>query len=280
MVAKKTAGKKKAASRKAQPGTDIAVPRSMSEWEKRLAEAAEAQSATEHVSESTILSIRGGSFKIGGETIGDGKTLSVIILASSHQNAYYDSPFDDEEPSAPACFAVSETGVDMAPVEDCPHPQNDQCKGCWADEFETDNRGRGKACGQGRMLAMIDADADVDEAELVSLRLGVYSSKNWARYVKGLQRKLNRPSFGVVTTLSFDPEQDYPVLLFEVEEVIESAEALESIVGRLDEAKERSLSPPDFSLYVSPEEKKPAGRGSKASGKARGKKTAARRGRA
>jgi len=92
--------------------------------------------------------------------------------------------------------------------------------------------------------------------------------RNWDKYVTGLQKKLNRPCFGVVTKFTFEEGAEWPIVIAEVDSVIDDATQLQIIMGRIDEIRTSLNEPFDVSGYEPP----------KARPKAKAKATKGRRG--
>lgn len=98
-----------------------------------------------------------------------GSSMEVVILASTFENAYYDTPYDEDNPSSPACYAVSDSEDELVPAEDAPNKQADTCAECPMNVFGSDARGKGKACANRRRLALLAA-GDL-EGQIAFLRL-------------------------------------------------------------------------------------------------------------
>jgi hypothetical protein len=206
------------------------------------------ESAKEVAIGGNKLSIKGGKFSYKGASLGE--ELKVIILSSAFVNEFYNSDFDPESITPPACFAINQESEEaLQPHDSSPEKQNDICHGCPQNEWGT-GKGKGKACSNRRRLALINAeDEDFAESEIVMLSIGPTSLKNWKGYVKSLEKKLQRPPFAVVTTLTFDDEADWPVIEFELTHPIEDDEQLEIIMSRIDEGSDIVLTPFDVSGY-------------------------------
>lgn len=97
----------------------------------------------------------------GGMTFGD--ELRVVVVDFCTHKTYYDRPYDPQNSSPPACMAIGEVIAEMVPEEGVPAPQSDLCKNCWANEWESDDRGKGKRCKETRELAV----ALVDDLETI-----------------------------------------------------------------------------------------------------------------
>lgn len=171
---------------------------------------------TEVVSEgsSNTISTGGKTFSLGDLELGE--ELSVVIVGSVFENAYYDRPYNSDELSPPACFAIHEEKGEMKPHEDSPLPQAKSCDECPMNEWESAATGRGKACSNKRRIAMYAYDENgMNTDQLVQLRISPTGLKKYNAYVKGVVARLQRPVYGVATKISFDDKQTYPTLVFE-----------------------------------------------------------------
>lgn len=218
------------------------------------------------------ISLRGGKFSHQGATLG--REIEVIILSFSHVKTYYGQAFDAENMTAPGCMAVSETGKDMVPVEDAPNKQAEACGSCPLNKFNTAEKGKGKACKDGRRLAVISTEVDdLSEAEIALITVPPSSLKNFAGYERTLHNKLKVPSLGVITKISMDEDAEWPTLDFEVVKQITDKKMLAMLIKRReDETNELLMGTPDFSNYVPPaagkKGKKPAAKAAKKGSKA------------
>jgi len=232
MAVKKKTSTKKAAPKKAMAKRKQST--AMVGWEEKLA--AEAQAEAERTGASSgggnFISIQGGKFKCQGEALGD--ELSVIVLNSVYAREYYDTKFDPEDTKSPACFNIAADVKDIiGPHPDAPNPPSQECDGCPKNEWGSADYGQSKACGSKVIFAIMDPDAIGDEDyQPLTLRAGVNSMLNWDAYVKGLAKRVKRPTYAVVTTMTFDDESAYPVLKFKMDRIIESKDAIEEIYSR------------------------------------------------
>lgn len=178
-----------------------------------------------------------------------GNEINVIIVGHVKVHAYYDTPFDEDNVSAPACFAHSTTGENMAPVDESPAKQSEICEDCWAFKFKSDSRQKGKACGENHALAVIFTDdvADSDDPEITLLKVPVTSGATFRRYIKTLNSN-DMPSWAVMTTIKFDENADWQKLLFDLDgEVPEKY--LQVCRSKFKASMEMLMVKPDFSTY-------------------------------
>lgn len=196
-------------------------------WEQEMRAAATKQSSAEKAWGGGFgqIKITGGRMSIDGEYI-PGDALDVVVLTSVHLNEYYATAFDSQNPTVPACFAYGDETLDdpeaeMVPVaddvDDLQLIDSDgesvgKCEGCWANQMGSADTGKGKACKNVRRLLVMTEDGlssaeDLDAAEVRSINIPVMSVRNWVKYMQDvLGAELERPYFGVVTTISLVPD--------------------------------------------------------------------------
>jgi len=184
-----------------------------------MAAAASRQAAVEKpVGLNKSISIRGGILSIDDTPVPDNE-LDVVVLCAVHENQMFDGPFNPNSPQVPMCYSFGDPDAEdpeatMVPHEKAKQPQDEGngCAGCWANEMGSADVGRGKACKNVRRLAVVTSDAldsaaDLEVAEVRTLKVPVMSVKGWASYVRSkLSEELNRPAWGVVTTIKVVPD--------------------------------------------------------------------------
>lgn len=225
-------------------------------WKDRLSQLAAQESDRQTVigGGSNAIKLSKGSFKYQGEDLGE--SLQVVVVDFVKHKNWYDRPFDEDNPSPPACFALSADGKNMIPHATAPEPQAETCAECWANEFESDNRGKGKACRDSYLLCCISADQlGEDEPEVAYLRVPPTSLAAWDSFMVKRNKVLNLPALAFVVEVTFDDTVDYQKILFE--EVGRTGEGhWEALFQLHDTAHELMLTPPDVSNYEPPTSKK------------------------
>ncbi len=178
-------------------------------YDEILANMAKAATTLERPTGSSI-STRAGVLSYNG-TPCPGNKLDVIVIASVFSNTLYEGKFDPNNLSSPICFAYSENGEDMAPHPASSQPQSESCDACPHNKWGSDpDGGRGKACKNGRSLAVIPAStgpADIASAEIAILRPPVTSIKNWQMYVQKCGAVYNKPPLALITQVGTVPDQ-------------------------------------------------------------------------
>lgn len=244
-------------------------------WDEQMAAYAERFAKQEAaVGLGQFISIRNAKMSFNGNEV-PGNKLSVIVLDSVLENAMYVGQFDPSTPQSPICYAFGRTDAEMKPHEKAPQPQSPTCSTCEHNVFGTSDRGKGKACGNVRRLALIPASdleqaQDIEEAKLAYLKVPVTSVKAWAGYVQQLSNTLKRPPFAVVTEISVQPDNKTQLKVqFRMVESITEAKLFKALLAKHEEAEKAIIFPyPEFEESTS---RKPArGAVSKAKGKSGG----------
>ena len=261
MVAKKKVTKKKVA--KKSKSKAIALP---SDWEAQMAlDAKEEYQEESKVSGGSIvtLSTRDKRFSLGDDDLGD--EIDVVVADSAFEHAYYDRPYDEDNPSPPACFAIGKSEKDLKPHANSPVPQHDNCKDCPLNEFESALVGKGKACKNKRRLALFaHGDDGLSTEQMVILPIAPTGLKNYAVYAKGVNAKFKRPTYGVVTTMGFSDKKTYPIVTHKMKAVLEEDDVAR-VFKHKSQIEDILLEPYDVSSYEPPVAKKTRGRKSKMS---------------
>ena len=146
----------------------------------------------------------------------------------------------------PGSFAVGVNPKQMTPTDNSPNKQADSCQGCPMNEFGSS--GEGKACKNGRLLAVLPPDAD-DKTDLWLLEVSPTAIKGFDGYVNSVVRQFGVPPVGVVTTVSLDPNVDYAKMVFSDPQPNNN---LEISFARQAEAQEMLKVEPDFTGWVDP----------------------------
>ena len=233
---------------------------------KELATMAAEEHAAEPVVLGNFLSVKGKRFAFQDAVLGD--RLNVVILDHCFENQFYKNAYDPESPSAPVCCAIGKSEKDLAPDPEVPgiQVQHETCHGCPQNEFGSAATGRGKACRNGRKLALISIPEDGLTAERVMgatvafLRLSPTALRSFSGYLKRITATLQAPLFAVVTTLSFDESMDFPSVVATYNSPIEDKEILTAIIAKRKEIQDELLAGPQD---LTPREQAPAPRSRK-----------------
>lgn len=225
---------------------------SMADIEKQMSVYAEGDRQRLIQTGGNMIGTRSERFSYKGTMIGS--TMKATVVGFVHQNSYYETAFDADNISIPGCFALSADGVEMAPPDNAPNRQNQQCDGCPHNVFGSAEIGKGKRCkNQYRLALLADDVKDAREADLAFLTLPPTSIKPWNDYVNTVSAMYGKPTWGVMTEFFFDDvsvEDISGVLTARVDDVHKSTVLLGSIVAMMDNHREQLLVPPDVSQYV------------------------------
>jgi len=180
--------------------------------------------------------------------------LELVIVDFNSQNRYYVDDFDPKNITPPTCFAIHSNPSMLVRSDNSPEPQSDGCAACPMNQFGTAKKGGGKACKNSRVLAVLPPDAD-DGTPLWTLTTSPTANKGFDGYVNDIARQFQVPPYGVVTTVSFNPNETYASLVFGDPKPNENVEVA---YGRREEAAKLLAVEPDVSGYETPAPKKAA----------------------
>lgn len=165
---------------------------------------------------SNKISLKNKEFTLpNGQT---GKELECIILDFAWFMVNYPGVYNANNPQQPNCFAVGRANPDsgdLKPHEDAAEPQHDNCKECPKNEWRSAPSGNGKACKNQRRLVVLAPDAD-ESSEPMTLYVSPGGLKHFDAYVSRLSAEHKVLPVQVVTRITFDPDQTYPLLRFEM----------------------------------------------------------------
>ena len=172
----------------------------------------QAESMSERTSPASGISIRVTQDK--QFSLPDGQKtdeLEVVIVDFVARNEFYEGAYDKDNMSPPACFAIGVAPNKLVASDNSPQKQADTCAECPMNAFGS--AGKGKACKNGRVLAVLPVDAD-ENTPIWLLKVSPTALKGFDGYVQGVARTFQTPPVGVVTKVSFDPNVTYASLRF------------------------------------------------------------------
>ena len=143
---------------------------------------------------------------------GEGEELEVVVVDFVSSNLFYDGPFDRDNPLPPVCFAIGEDPKTLVPSPNSPEPQASSCAECPMNAFGSAPNGKGKACKNERLMAILPPDAEADDP-LWTISAGPTSIKGFDAYVGNVMRMFQTVPAGVVTAISMAPG-DYAATLY------------------------------------------------------------------
>lgn len=166
--------------------------------------------------------------KDGQETPVKSMELRVVVLRAKQgfEKRYYAGAYDptSTEAKAPDCYSMN----GQTPEPGCAKPQNSSCAGCAQNAFGTGkdangNPGKGKACSDRKLLAVLYPNPDTKKLEIYGLSLPPASLKKFGAYVDTLTKN-NVPLPAATTVIGFDDKTSFPVLTFEFGGLLGEAE--------------------------------------------------------
>ena len=231
-------------------------------WQQQLAASATAGKAPkEKAVTGDYISCKGNKFKLGSQVLGT--ELDCVVVAWNFERAYYDTDYDKDNISSPACAALGYDEDEMQPHEKAAKPQCDTCADCWANEWESADKGKGKACGDRRRLALVVA-GDNDKMELKILSIAPTTLPSWRDFLSELDT-LNIHPMQAAVNISFDEDSEYPQkpLVFEFVNEVTSEKALNLTASMIEPATKLIEIEHDFSNYGGEAKPKAKGKASK-----------------
>ena len=244
-----------------KPVTAVTKPEStaLASWQEELNKLAVETAEAEKPSGNWV-SFKNGILSIGGNPMKNNK-VEIAVLQSVFENQWYKERFDPNNPTAPHCYALSESDDDLKPHPDSAEPQSPTCDVCPKNEWGSDPAGgKGKACKNVRRLAMIhkaDLSAEkVPKAEVAVAKLPVTSVRNWATYAHQIANVLKLPPLGVITEMQVEPDAKTQFQVnFSLVDRIEDGAVIQALLNR-----RRDIQSLIFAPYDKPTEAQAQGR--------------------
>lgn len=201
--------------------------------------AKEAEEAEKGITYSgTTISTKGKQFTLPNGRKSPGP-LTGIILDFRNANAKYDGVWNPNKPNKPSCWAIGPASVkhtSLTPSPDVAKPCGAHCgevknwqklpsdeqqrlikeEGiCPFAQWGSDPQyGRGKACKSQILLAIVSETDLTPETDPWLLKVNRSSLKNFASFQSRVKQGLDKHVAQVAVDISFDPNFDYPVLVF------------------------------------------------------------------
>lgn len=171
-------------------------------------------------------------------------TIDAVIVDFVSMNQFYPGKFDPKDFKPPVCMALGVERKEMRPFESSPQKQSEFCVSCPMGQWGSD--GKGKACKDQRLLALV-APAAQDDGALMVLKVSPTGTRYWDQYASGLAAKSDLP-FKKVTRIEFDQKSDYASLRFSV---VGPNDGWATAFGRRTEARKRLLTEPELGTFES-----------------------------
>lgn len=174
------------------------------DWVKEFADSAHAAMEAEKPN-NKFISFKSGMLSYNDTPAKDNEILCVIV-ASAFENGWYPNKYDPNKIVSPECWAINVVEDDMAPTDESGDPQSTSCAVCPKNQWKSaPDGGKGKACKNGRRLAIVLAD-QLAEPDILMARLPVTSIANWSKYVNTIGNVVHRPTWGVITKMKVVPD--------------------------------------------------------------------------
>ena len=181
----------------------------MTDWKEEMARQVAAAAMYEQPT-GRFISLKGGVISISNTPVPN-NTIQGVIVDYCHESRFYPGAYDPDNRSGPDCYAFSRTGEHMTPHDDSGEKQHTSCQGCPQDEWGSGS-GRGKACKQGRRLAILPSSALAEgpegilTADTYFMFIPVTSVPNWQGHVNICNAVAKMPPYGVLTEITAKPD--------------------------------------------------------------------------
>ena len=196
---------------------------------KNLAEANKriAQSDSSRVKVSLLGFEEPGSDEVGQE-------LNVVVVDFTLVHGWWPSAYDPDNIVDPDCYANNRIFNDLVPVDESPDKQAESCAVCPQNAWGSAVKGKGKACKNSRLLAILPLDA-ISTAPMWTISASPTATKRWDAYNRELAGNNLTPLF-VSTSITLVPKLKYASLQFEMIEAL-SSDQVNQAISRLEDAK-------------------------------------------
>lgn len=132
-----------------------------------------------------------------------------IVVDFIAKKAWYEGAFDKDNIVPPNCFALEFAPHNsLEPSDNSPDKQNDACSNCPKNAFKSAANGKGKACKDSYVIALLPPDAE-EGAPLMTLELSATAIKSFEKYCRDLARDYGKSPYCFVTEFFMDDSVDY-----------------------------------------------------------------------
>lgn len=137
--------------------------------------------------------------------------IAGVVVDFIAKKAWYPNPYDKDNIVPPHCFGLGFVAHSaMEPSENSPERQCETCATCPKNAFGSAENGKGKACKDSYVLALLGPNADEEEGSpLMTLEISATGIKPFEKYVRDLARETNKAPYAFVTEFSMDDTVDY-----------------------------------------------------------------------
>lgn len=137
--------------------------------------------------------------------------LDLVVVDFVSRNEYYEGSYDPNNIVSPVCFAIGPEPKSLAPSANSPDKQCDDCASCPMNQFGS--AGKGKACKNSRLLAVLQPDAEED-TPIWLLQVSPTALKAFDGFVGNVNRAFGMPPISVVVEVGFNDGETFPSLTF------------------------------------------------------------------
>lgn len=147
------------------------------------------------------------------------------------------TPYNPNVRGITKCWAMGRIDHLLTPNEKVTNKQADSCENCTQNKYgSATNGGKGKACQNLYRLAIVPPDATIN-SDIWLVKVSPTSLTKWGHYVKMTNAQIGEGGFcRVITNLSFDPNKDFPSLIFKTSGINEHPEIVINLRMRARDA--------------------------------------------
>ena len=190
--------------------------------------------------------------------------IDCIVVDFVARNMFYSSPYSEDQIVPPYCFAIGLEPTGLCPSDNSPDKQCASCAGCWANQFKSAQNGKGKACSNTRLLAIVPlppgglgANDDLNDLQMFTINVSPTAITSFDTHVSKVASTFRKPIRTVVTRISFAQDSKFASLRFAV--VAPAGKDLEVFAqSKLAEAQQRLLQEPDVAAMQAANDATPA----------------------
>lgn len=169
--------------------------------------------------------------------------LDLVIVDFTSRNEYYEGAYDPNNIASPICFAIHPEPKSMVPSANSPEAQCSDCATCPQNQFGS--AGKGKACKNMRVLAVLPPEADED-TPMWLLKVSPTAIKGFDGLISTLGRMQAAP-VQMVVEVDFNPAETFASLTFSNPR---PNEAVADHFSRMDEARDLLAAEPEIRAPV------------------------------
>ena len=139
-------------------------------------------------------------------------TLDAVIVNFGTHYTFYAEAFNRNKITPPACFAIGLDPRNMVPSANSLDRQADSCNVCPNNQWGSGNGGKGKACRNARVLALMPTNP-TEDSPIWLLQTSPTAIRYFDDYVRNLTNR-GVPPLSVITQIYFDPASTFASLRF------------------------------------------------------------------